>query len=144
MSFSNSSVIFVKKPIFPIKKAMWHFNSLIKGPSKTYIDIVFETNGLKGFFIYMGNDKHCRNLDFVWEETKYLDIQYLMCQHVAYTISSREEDIHNIIANAIATLEVSPTWSEKNYLIKEILYAEAQRCLEIALLKPRFLITKNE
>ena len=139
MSLSKSKIV-AKKRIFPRKNALWHFYSLITGPSMTYIDIVLAVNGLDGFFISMRNDKQCPNLDFVWEETKYLDIQYLMCQHVAYSMSSREEDIRKIIADTLASLEFPPTWDEKNQIIKEILYAAARRCLEIALLKPRFII----
>lgn len=133
--------IIVKRRIFPRTNSLEHFSSLINGPSRTYIDNVLAVYGLKGLFDFMRKDKLCPTLkSVVWEETKYLDLQYLMCQHVAYSISSREEDIRKIIADTLASLEFPPTWDEKNTLVKEILCEQAQRCLEVALLKPRFLI----
>ena len=84
--------------------------------------------------------KRRQTLDFVWIETKLPAILTLMGEHVAYTMTSREADIRKICADTLASLEVPPSWTEKNDIIAGILRDQAQRCLEVALLKPRFLI----
>ena len=144
LSKPTSVNIVVKEPIFPTKNAFWHFLDWIKGSTITLIQLYFEGSGsLADFFEKMAeidNANHRRTLHFVWMETKHLDIKILMGEHVAYTMTSREADIRKICADTLASLEVPPSWTEKNDIIAGILRDQAQRCLEVALLKPRFLI----
>ena len=143
MSLSKSMIV-VTKPIFPRTNSYVHFLDLIKGATITLIQFYFETSGsLANFFGKMeeiDKAKRRQTLDFVWIETKLPAILTLMGEHVAYTMTSREAEIRKIIADTLAILEVPPTWAEKNDIIEAILRDQAQRCLEVALLKPRFII----